>query len=97
MKTLLAIAIGLAVAIPVAAATTKVVKSVKVDGHPFKVIWKGDQAEIERKGFLFKADAKMHVAAIKAAEQVSGCKVTNNFTPTIGLVVVTLDCTKPVE
>ena len=70
----------------------KVVKTVTVDAQRFKVVWKGDQATVERKGMFFKADAHMHLAAIKAAEQVSGCKATANFTPSIGVVVVALEC-----
>lgn len=73
-------------------APTKVVKNITVDGQRFKVVRKGDQAEVTRKGMFFKADAAMHIAAIKAAEQATGCKVERDFSPAIGIVSVTLDC-----
>jgi len=70
----------------------KVVKTVTVREQRFKVVWRGSQAEVSRKGMFFKADANMHLAAIEAAERVSGCHATSNFTPAIGMVEVALDC-----
>lgn len=72
----------------------KVVKKATVDGQRFKVVWQGHMAMVERKGMFFKADADMYTAAIKTAEQVSGCRATSNFTPEIGVVAVVLDCSK---
>lgn len=83
----------IAIASPaIADGSVRVVKTVTVDAQRFKVVWKGDQATVERKGMFFKADAHMHLAAIKAAEHVSGCKATANFPPNIGVVVVALEC-----
>ncbi|MEG8031880.1 hypothetical protein QP179_09955 [Sphingomonas aurantiaca] len=70
----------------------KVTKTVEVDSHKYKVVWKGSQAEVSRKGMFFKADAAMHLEAIRAAEMVSGCRKTDVFTPSIGMVEVALDC-----
>jgi len=72
----------------------KVVKVATVDGQRFKVVWQGHKAMVERRGMFFKADADMYTAAIKAAEQVSGCRATSNFTPAIGVVAVVLDCSE---
>jgi hypothetical protein len=87
------LAVSMMISLPASAGgPTKVVKTVTVDGQRFKVVWKGDQAEVSRKGMFFKADAKMHLAAVKAAELVSGCRAIDKFTPAIGMVEVVLDC-----
>jgi hypothetical protein len=91
-KALLASAFLILSAPGMAQESKKVVERVTIDDHPFKVVWEGDQATVTRRGMFFKADARMHVAAIKAAEQVSGCIVSRDYSPGIGIVAVILDC-----
>ncbi|AQS49364.1 hypothetical protein [Thioclava nitratireducens] len=52
---------------------------VRLDGIDFVVFLKGDRAEVVRMGYLRRAErGRVPPLLIRAAEQVSGCKVTGS-------------------
>ncbi|MES2057125.1 MAG: hypothetical protein V4564_14425 [Pseudomonadota bacterium] len=58
----------------------KVVKIVKIGGASFKVVQRGNDAEVSRQSLIVKLNAEHYALAARAAEYASGCVVDSAYT-----------------
>jgi hypothetical protein len=82
---------SLALLQPAHARPPKVIKVVEVDGHKFKVRWRGVEALVTALAVFTNSDADFYQREKRAAELATGCKVTATF-PREAQLDVTLDC-----
>lgn len=75
-----------------AAEVRRLDKTVIINGDSFKVL--GDQTEVlvKREGVVVAAGPDMHIAAIEAAKQASGCETVRYFSTTPGVFYLELSC-----